>query len=389
MNEHLNDYGQGELGFIAKKVADAKNPEDVFGLLDDAEDRLKAGHSLYRRFSKLTHPDLHTAEDRKLLAQGAFKKLTDLWQEAQKRLRDGTYGTVKEAIDDLIIKTGKKEYHLSGSPYQSGYSNIYSCTYLDGALSVPAVLKIPRDPIDNDLVENEARLLTKLSDANDFTRFRKYFPRLVENFSYTDDNKIKRQANVLSYHDEALYSLDNVRSAYPDGVSPKDIAWVFRRLLVATGFAHQNGLVHGALLPPYVLVQPEKHGLILSEWSYGVSDPTTSGERMGTINADYEDWYPQEVFKKETPTPGLDIYMGAKTMVLLMGGNPITGELPETVDRRLRAFFRGCLMPNPRQRAQDAWGLLQEFDGLLEDMWGPRKFHPFLMPAGTKPSPYR
>lgn len=389
MNEHLNDYGQGELGFIAKKVADAKNPEDVFGSLDGEEDQFKAGRSLYRRFSRLTHPDLHSAEDNKLLAQEAFKKLTDLWQEAQAKLRDGTYGTIKEAIDDLFIKTGKKEYHLSGSPYQSGYSNVYSCTYPDGTLSTPAVLKIPRDPLDNDLVENEARLLTKLSDANDFARFHKYFPRLVDTFNYTDENRVRRQANVLSYHDEVLYTLGDVKDAYPAGVNPKDIAWVFRRLLVATGFAHQNGVVHGATLPPYILVQPEKHGLILSEWSYGVSDPAASGESISTINSDYEKWYPQEVFRKEIPTPGLDIYLGAKSMVYLMGGDPITGELPGTVDRRLRGFFRGCLMPNPRQRPQDAWGLLQEFDGLLEDMWGPRKFHPFLMPAGFKPSLYR
>ena len=41
------------------------------------------------------------------------------------------------------------------------------------------------------------------------------------------------------------------------------MAWVWRRLLTIVGFAHANHVVHGAVLPPHVVIEPKEHKLLL------------------------------------------------------------------------------------------------------------------------------
>jgi hypothetical protein len=48
---------------------------------------------------------------------------------------------------------------------------------------------------------------------------------------------------------------------------------------------------------------------------------------------------------------------------------------------RLLRFARGCTLAAPRMRPQDAWRLLAELDELLGDLYGPRTFRPFALPA--------
>ena len=76
------------------------------------------------------------------------------------------------------------------------------------------------------------------------------------------------------------YTLAEVRRAYPMGVDPKDMAWMWRRLLVALGFAHLNGVIHGAVLPDNISILPGQHGLLLENWSQAVVDPEGTGERI-------------------------------------------------------------------------------------------------------------
>ena len=47
---------------------------------------------------------------------------------------------------------------------------------------------------------------------------------------------------------------------------------------------------------------------------------------------------------------------------------------------RCGAFVRSCLLEGPRMRPDDAWALLDEFDELLRDLYGPPKYHALVMP---------
>lgn len=259
--------------------------------------------------------------------------------------------------------------------------NLYNCTFLDSGMETQAILKIARRPSDNDLVSGEARVLMHMYEDTANAKYRAFLPSLLESFFYKEEGTgVRRAANVFTPV-MGLRSLKEVLAHYPNGVDPLDMAWMWRRLLTVLGLANASNVVHGAVFPDHVLIQPEQHGLVLVDWCYATVDPRTSGARIKAIATDYKSWYPKEVFSKDHPLPGLDIYLGAKCMVQIIGGDPVSGRLPVSVPAPLQAFFKGCMSPEPRRRPQDAWRLLEEFDTLLVRLYGPRKFRPFSLPS--------
>ena len=134
------------------------------------------------------------------------------------------------------------------------------------------LLKMARDPADNDLMRREATALTRLQDVVD-PALLAYFPPLVATGQRDDARSgIRRHVNLIGAL-SGFRSLADVRAAFPAGVDPRDAAWMWRRLLVAIGAAHRAGVIHGAVLPEHVLIHPAVHGLVLVDWCYSVSGP--------------------------------------------------------------------------------------------------------------------
>jgi serine/threonine protein kinase len=154
------------------------------------------------------------------------------------------------------------------------------------------------------------------------------------------------------------------------------MAWMWRRLLTALGFAHVNGIIHGGILPANIWIQPEQHGLMLRNWIHAVRAET--GETISTIDPDLAAWYPPEIMKNLPPTLGTDISMSAKCMIHLLGGDAESNTIPDSVPREMRMFLKGSVLPG-NKAPQNAWALLQEFDDLLFKLWGERTFHSFQM----------
>ena len=230
------------------------------------------------------------------------------------------------------------------------------------------LLKMARDPADNDLMRREATALTRLQDAVD-PALLAYFPPLVATGQRDDARSgIRRHVNLIGTF-SGFRSLADVRAAFPAGVDPRDAAWMWRRLLVAIGAAHRAGVIHGAVLPEHVLIHPAEHGLVLVDWCYSASGPAG---RVRAIVRRYQRWYPPEVLAGDPAGPDLDIWLATRCMAELIGGR---------APGRMAAFARGCLLASPGRRPQDAWRLLAEFDELLERLYGPRRFRPFAMPA--------
>lgn len=129
------------------------------------------------------------------------------------------------------------------------------------------------------MLAREATALAQLVQDGD-ARFQPYAPRLIETFRYRDAAAgTTRQANVIELLD-GFFSLAEVRAVYRDGLDPRDVAWMWRRLLVALGYAHRAGVIHGAVVPDHVLIHPGDHGLALVDWCcsvpgcYATTDPT-------------------------------------------------------------------------------------------------------------------
>lgn len=367
-----------ELTLIANRLTQARTPEDVFGKISgQITDAIAALKKSYRAIAKVAHPDIYQAREEQILAENAFSLLNEWLEKAEAKIKAGSYGQPMDVRDaKTILQTKKRTYFVEPGYVETELYTLYDCQYDEDGQNLMAQLKIVRDPLDNDFAQNEARILLKLAHGAEADRFLPYIPALVDAFVY-DDGAEARQALVTEKY-SGWYCLSDVRRAYPGGIDPKDMAWIWRRVLVALGFAHANQVIHAAVLPENIRIQPEQHGLMLENWSYAVCDPENSGERLAAVNLAYAGWYPADVLNREAPTPGLDILFSARCMLWLLGGNPLTGDLPAAVPAPIKSFFHGCLLPANRV-PQDAWALMEEFDELLKRLWGKRQFHPFRM----------
>lgn len=375
------------LEVIVRNLQAAKSPFDIFGALDGTPDQMLAkAKGIYTHLAKVTHPDTYHEPSENAEATKAFAKLSSFYRLAQTQIQNGTYSHLHSGSSpggSVTVSTKRSEVQVGTLLARGDIANLYRCTYEVAGNMTAGIFKVARSPHDNDLMQNEARALQELAKSSFYKEFAAFVPALVHSFLYQEgSSSVRRQANIFSWLD-GLYSLEEVLSAYPNGVDPRDMAWIWRRLTAALGFAHESDNIHGAVLPSHVLIHPEQHGLVLIDWTASVNYPT-NGAFIRTISPTYKDWYPKEVFDKESPLPGLDNMMGAMCMIRLMGGNPKTGNLPASIPTRerqaLEAFFRGCTQRNPVNRPQDAWGLREEFDRLIERLYGPRRFHPFSMP---------
>jgi serine/threonine protein kinase len=369
-----------ELETVAHQIGRARCSEEVFGMLaGQPDEQIKAARLIYHSLSKVIHPDRYSQPNDRQTAHHTMTRLNGLWVEARDKIKAGRYH-VDPAPTPIRVSTRKRSYDVGALIGSDDVCRLYTCQFAVNGSAQRGVFKIARAADDNDLVAAEAQALRWLRGDRGLERLLPFVPEVYDSFLYDDGRTAPRQANIVS-RVANVYSLEEIRAQYPRGLDPKDAAWIWRKLLIALGLAEARGIIHGAVLPPHILIEPVEHGLILDNWVYALKDPATSGEHLNAIAAAYEAWYPSEVLARQPPTSGLDIYMGARCMAYLLGGDPRTGELPASAPTAIASFLRGCLLPAPDHRPQRAWDVLNEFTQLIERLWGPRTFRPFKMPA--------
>lgn len=306
---------------------------------------------------------------------------------------------LKQTVERIQAEEDTLETILGSVTYDGDLADLYA-RHLDHPRGPKAIFKVARRVFENDLLETEAAVLTKLFPATQKEeKFWRYLPRCLESFK---TEKSKRQVNVIEWYDEFL-SFEEIIRAYPMGIDFRDVTWMFKRLLAGIGFPHTQSIIHGALLPPHVLVHPTGHGAKIIDWAYAVDlkatlPPLTMWERLDedddgkptpryhhvkAISKLYEDYYAPEILKKELPTPAADIYMVAKCAVALLGGDVKTNQMPDAVPREIQEFLDPMLRADPARRPQDAWKLHEEYDLLLRRVVGKPVYRPFAMPAKT------
>ena len=127
------------------------------------------------------------------------------------------------------------------------------------------------------------------------------------------------------------------------------MAWIWRRLLLALGHAHDRDVIHGAVLPTHVLIHPEAHGLLLVDWyrqrprrpRHRSQDSGHQPRVRGLVSA-------RRCWRRTLPTPAVDLEMGLRCMVYLLGGDPLTGSLPARVPAPIQTYLRGALRTSAR-----------------------------------------
>jgi serine/threonine protein kinase len=363
-----------DLQAIDRLLRLADCPEAMFGPGPmTAEDVKRVYHSLV----KVAHPDRYVSDlEAQSLAQVVFTGLTTWYSAALAKIAAGTYGDrtpfVAQPVhaETHVIKAPKRQYVVSERIGHDGdLADVYRCVYSEGHTDKAAAFKIARSPADNDLLENESKILSTLYPESQAKEgYYRLLPKLCDSF-VLQGNGIRRRVNILSLA-EGYVSIADVKRAYPNGLDYRDAAWMFKRVLMVLGFVHRSGLVHGAVLTAHVLVHPIRHGAKLIDWCYAVQ----SGQRIRALSKPEKHLYAPEVAKKEPALPQTDIYMLAATMKTLIGPS-----CPE----HLQVFLSTCLFANPNRRPHDAWTLHEEFDELLFRLVGKPAYRPLTMPIGV------
>ena len=362
-----------ELSALRNRLVAAASPEDVFGALAGTADQmLEQVKRAYRAMALVAHPDRSPGEPR--LAEETFNLLETWRRRAEEHIQTGTYGSATS--EPIVTRRGT---YVPGKPLQRGdYFTLYRCTREDRPYAGELLLKIVRNPAENDLFEHEVERLQAFADlAPDAPAagVRRYVPEFIDSF-LASDGRSSRRAAIFGLPKRTV-PLTTIRDAYPDGLDPRDAAWIFNRLLEGLWFLHRTGMVHGAVLPPSLWIDIDNHGLCLADWA----SAAPIGERLSIISNTFAAWYPEEVLAKRPATPATDIFLAARCLVDLLGGDPLSGTLPAVVPASIKRFIAGCLVPWSNRRPSDAGELREEFGSLLKQLYGKPAFRPLAIPA--------
>lgn len=369
-------------------VTRAKRPEDLFGdLVGSADEKLAALKAKYRDLAFVVHPD-RCGDDKR--ATDAFARLTDLHEEAERRVHASIYGTktvspAAPAAGPIVVSRGSVRYVIGALLGEGDLCNVYRAMRIEAGKETEVVFKIARDPRDNDLVQREAEVLKVLVPAGaPDEKFYRYLPRMLDSFRVPDPGRGPRQVNVFAFRD-GHYNLAEVRAAYPKGVVLETAVWILNRLLEGIGFVHQQGYVHTALVPTNVLIHPEQHAGRLIDWCCST---TPKNAKAPAVASAWRHLYAPEILGRKRPLPESDIYMATRCIVYILGSDSRDVPLPR-VDDPARAsaaapfkrFLETCLEEAPRMRPSDAWEIRKNLDALMRRWYGPPRYHLFKMPA--------
>ena len=344
----------------------AAEPEQIFGRfasprphwIDDLE-------IMFRGLARVWHPD--RAQD-PARAKSVMQALLELRGRAGQKIAAGTYG----AVMSVTIKA--KETYTDLAPLCAGdICDVYTASYVpDGKPAKRALVKLARDPRDADLLRAEMSTLQHFfaQAGSDDAHFKKYLPRPLES-AMVSAGSAARPANILSLTQDS-HTLAEIVAAHPDGIHPADMAWMWRRVLEILSWVHSHRKVHGAILPPHILFNTTIHGGRLIDWCHSVE----SGSRIKAISPAYEAFYPPEVQDRQPATSATDLYMLARCMKALLGG--------QLVPARISRILDACLIVRSSARFSNPWEVYELLDKALRAEYGPPAFRLFVMP--NKPS---
>lgn len=330
-----------------EEVLNAATAAAIFGAGAD-DDKVKL---VYKKYARRIHPDMFTDPTEKESASKAFIKLTEFQNQAlHKHVKPGATKATN------TIKTRKHEYTIGDKTATDDIFDYYDVTFDGGHQR--ARFAVARNPKNFDLADAYAANAKKVKHFNE--EYEAFFPDVIEKFRWQQDNT-NYPVVVLNPLD-GFYSLKQVRERYPKGLHGRDVAWMFKRVLVAVGITSDAGVTHSGAVETAFRIHPELHGLVLEGWQYSVE----KGSTLKAVPKDYKNLYPAAALKKEPVNYNLDVTLAAKTMLSLCG---------EQTPTPIKAFLKGCMLNKLPEPAV----LLGQFDELLINVYGPPKFHQFTM----------
>jgi hypothetical protein len=243
-----------------------------------------------------------------------------------------------------------------------------------------AILKVLRERENTELFENEWDALQSLqrSEAAGADEFTRLIPQPIIHGDIMAGPQAGKRASLFRWASGFQFTFDEVMQAYPQGIPARASIWIWRRILEVLAFIHASGMVHGAVTPAHLLIQKNEHGVRL----VGYSAAGKPGELLRTTSHGFESFYPQFPQSRTKLNAQADLAMSARCLVALLGGDPATATLPESVPAALAGVVQRIALSDPAGKAnENAWDIREELGGIAEEVFGPPQFIPIVMPS--------
>lgn len=342
------------------RIIGARTPADLFADTATAEDPARAARRRFRRLLALVHPDRVHGDTRAADAAVRLTAFYDAWTAPT--------GETEAAV---VLQTRSADYELGDIIGRGSVANVHRARVLDGSAEPrrAVVVKLPRDPRANHLIDAELDTLTALgvlTAAPTTAWLTGSYPTLLDHGVHLGADGVERWFTVQPELGGAGWAtLAQVHAAYPDGIDGDDYAWMHRRLLWALAGMHRAGRVHGAVHPDNILVCADPRTVVLLGHSFSVR----SGQPLAaTVDGAP---YPPEASAGRPVTGASDVHQAHQLMLTMLGDRATTAE---------KAFAQGCLQDAPALRPTAA-ALVGEFDEFIDRAYGPRRFRPFPLPT--------
>ncbi|MFT5849550.1 MAG: serine/threonine protein kinase [Patiriisocius sp.] len=367
-----------DLAPVYEQVMNAIRPEEVFRELNLVlPQRLLKEHLSKEvdRFLEVLNSTLYSAPEDIEAAEAAREKFDVLYDSALKKAAHGLYSL--DGFSSQPAPEHGRKIEVDGVSYTIGqqfhtgeHSALYeACFSCDGG-SAKAVVRVAHESSDNPFLNNEIRILDRLHRrvADKELGYWRYLPYVFGRFSAG-----QRTGVVYRWFQGVTATDIRMNALHKDGLDQRHVIWIFDRTINLLGYAHNRGIVHGRIEPDRLRVRPSNHNVMVTGWSHAVYKPATTGEqvRSGAENP----FLAPEVNSTGAIGPWTDIYSLGKSMIWLLGGDPSTNQMPDTVHEKLQHFLLNTVREKPQARPQDAWRLYKAQNRLKDTLWERRFLH--------------
>jgi hypothetical protein len=275
------------------------------------------------------------------------------------------------------IQLGSRCYHVEGLMGRGQHADVY---FARSAGPTPELVVIKLGCVEDGFswMKQEYHTLASLhaSTREDAEFFTFFIPKPLFFAHITDPEGCERPVAVYKYRNLFDWSLEDIKLAYPEGVCERTAVWMWRRILQLLSFVHASGYVHGAVLPSHIIINAPNHGGALVGWSACVH----RGQEIVLIDERQRLFYPPALTKDHalTASQELDLYMLARAMMWVVGGDVKTGMLPSAVPGKLADLLCAAagFGSNPLGATLSAQDMSVRVKHVAREVFGPSAFVP-------------
>ncbi len=289
---------------------------------------------LHRNMCKMFHPDLYAIAEAKVKAEEVFKIVADKWAEWE-TLSGKATPVDKAAPKANVVTIAGVDYTIVGCIHESPTMKIFKVT-ASGVIQYLVVSRDKDKPLNTEALK---RIIAATQTAG---KYADYFPELLKS-DFGIPQATGKHSAVLIYIEELenFRSLGYFKSLGEHILHPKDIAWIWRRIL-SVGAVCTDHKQPWVFNPDYEFIQVDAHV------NFSLSTLCTASDSDAVVSA-------------------------AQLMIDLMY---------EDAPVQIKRYFTSVAAGHGSKLHPAE--LLIDFDYVLDKVWGGRKFHEFVYPKNFK-----